>query len=236
MTKPMFSDFISQAQDIKESGQWAALNVRIEKLAADPGAGNEWYVQIYGQLCAQVFAEFFALDREFKEARYGDVSLLAWRSRNLLELSIWSHFLAKGRKNARQLYEDAGRDADDLLTVFEKWGQNHGETAEWFELIATAKTDLTNRAAADDIAGLNRRYMRVDKAAEECGLADNYKVMSKVLSKVVHPTAFLILVINDDTQIAQQRELLYGFGCLFFGAAFVVLDNLSTIGLVEPGD
>ena len=236
MATPMFSHFISNARGIKESGRWAALNDRIEELAANPGAGNEWHVQIYGQLCAQVFGEFLALDQAMNEPKYGDVSLLAWRARNIFELSIWTHFLAHSRDNARRLYEDAGRDAHELFATFEKWGQNYVDTPDWLEQIATGKTDLAERAAAEGIADIDGRYMRVDKAAEECGLGDLYKITSKLLSKFVHPTALQILGISDDAQVAKQRECFFGLGCLFFAAAFDALEKHSTMGLVNPSD
>jgi len=223
----MFSNFVAKAQDVKESGRWAALNEHIEKMAAEPGKGNGWYVQIYAQLCAQVFAEYHSLNRACEEPQYAEVSLLAWRARNLFELSIWAHYLAKGRKNARRLYEDAGRDAHELFATFEQWGKRNAEEPDWLEQIARGKTDLLDRAAQDGVEGLDARYMRVNTAAEECGLADMYKVMSKLLSKFVHPTALQILGIGDEEQVAKQRECFFGLGCLFFSEAFNALEGVD---------
>ena len=201
MAEPMFSNFVVEAHDIKESGRWAALNEHIEKMAAEPGEGNGWYVQIYAQLCAQVFAEYHSLKWVREEPQYGDVSLLAWRTRNLFELSIWAHYLAKGRKSARRLYDDAGRDAHDLFATFEQWGKRNAEAPDWLEQIASGKTELMDRAAEDGVEGLDGRYMRVDAAAEECGLAGMYKVMS--------------------------RECFFGLDCLFFLEAFNALERVD---------
>jgi superfamily II DNA or RNA helicase len=47
---PEFAKFVNDAADIKTSGRWGAMNAKIERLAARPGAGNEWYVQLLGAL------------------------------------------------------------------------------------------------------------------------------------------------------------------------------------------
>ncbi len=79
MNNPEFSRFVTDAANIKESGRWAALNERIVQMAANPGAGNEWYVQLFGQLCFQVLSEYRSLKRDYDENRSGDAALLAWR-------------------------------------------------------------------------------------------------------------------------------------------------------------
>ena len=107
---PEFSRLVDAAADISTSGRWAAVNARIEYLAANPGVDNGWYVQVLGSLCFQMFSEYLLMKRSYEEERDADSSLLAWRARNLLELSVWSIYCSKSRENARRIYEDAGRD------------------------------------------------------------------------------------------------------------------------------
>ena len=64
-------------------------------------------VQVIGGLCFCVFSEYLSLKRAYEEDRDRGSSLLAWRARNLLELSVWSIYSAKGRENARRLYRAA---------------------------------------------------------------------------------------------------------------------------------
>ena len=87
---PEFTKFVDDAANIATSGRWAAVNAGIKRLAANPGVGNEWYVQLKGSLYFQVFSEYLHLKKAYEEKQDGDVSLLAWRARNLLELSGWS--------------------------------------------------------------------------------------------------------------------------------------------------
>jgi hypothetical protein len=68
--------------------------------------------------------------------------------------------------------------------------------------------------------------MRVEDAASKCGIADHYRIMSKVLSKFVHPTALQILDVVDDSKHELQRDSFFGLGCLFFVGAFSTMENL----------
>lgn len=45
---PEFSKLIDEAADIAASGRWAAVNASIERLAANPGVDNAWWVQLFG--------------------------------------------------------------------------------------------------------------------------------------------------------------------------------------------
>jgi hypothetical protein len=112
-----FAKFVDDAANVKTSGRWDAINAKITRLATKPGVGNEWYVQLFGALCFQVFSEYHLLENAYGAGR-GNASLLAWRARNLLELSVWSRYFTKSREHARRLYEDAGRDVLDILSAF----------------------------------------------------------------------------------------------------------------------
>ena len=235
MDDPGFSQFVADAANIKESGRWAAMNEKIVCLAKNPGVGNAWQVQLLGALCFQVFSEYGRL-QDARAAERTDPSLLAWRARNLLELSVWSTYFASSRENARRLYEDAGRDAKNVLDVFEHWGQATGQPVDWLSAIADGKNELALRAASEGIASLDARYMRVEDAAGECRLKEMFKTMNKMLSKFAHPTAMQILGVADDEKQSLQRDMFYALGCCFFLGAFSTLENSVPFapGLVQP--
>ena len=94
---PEFSRLVDKAANIAASGRWAAVNERIEHRAANPGADNDQWVQQFASLCLQIFSEYVSLKRAYKE-KLDEVSLLAWRARNLLELSVWCLYCAKSRE------------------------------------------------------------------------------------------------------------------------------------------
>lgn len=235
MDDPVFSQFVADAANIKASGRWAAMNEKILCLAKNPGVGNAWQVQLLGALCFQVFSEYRCL-QDARAAEHTDPSLLAWRARNLLELSVWCTYFARSWENARRLYEDAGRDVKNVLDVFEQWGQAAGQPVDWLSAIADGKNDLLRRAASEGIESLDRRYMRVEDAAGECGLKDMFKTMNKMLSKFAHPTAMQILGMADDEKQSLQRDTFYALGCCFFLSAFSALENSVPFarGLTKP--
>jgi transposase len=131
--------------EIKTSGRWDAVTTKIKRLAANPGSGNEWYVQLFGALCYQVLSEYHLMENAYGDGRQ-NASLLAWRARNLLELSVWSRYFAKGREEARRIYEDAGRDALDIFGAFEKWGQTTVQSSDWLDPKRTCRDGLTMSA------------------------------------------------------------------------------------------
>jgi hypothetical protein len=223
MDDPDLSQFIVDAANIEQSGRWEAMNEKIVCLAKNPGVGNAWRVQLLSGLCFQVFAEYRRL-QDARAAERIDPSLVAWRARNLLELSVWSTYFATSHENARRLYEDAGNDVRDVLDNFERWGQTARQPNDWLSAIASGKKDLSRRAASEGIEKLDGRYMRIDVAASKCGLTDTFNPMNKMLSKFAHPTAMQILGIVGDEKQSLQRDWFYALGCCFFLGAFNALE------------
>ncbi|HEX3665928.1 MAG TPA: hypothetical protein VHU23_11915 [Rhizomicrobium sp.] len=222
-----FARFVADAASIKTSGRWTAMNAKIERMAASPGEGNDWYVQLFASLCFQIFSEYLALKTTYDAKQDRDASLLAWRARNLLELSVWSIYFTRTKENARRLYEDAGRDAHEIFSAFENWGQTAALSADWLTQVQIGKQDLTRRAAAEGVEELQGAYKRVDVAARDCGIGDSYRLNCKMLSKFAHPTAMQILGTPDAAKHALQRDCFFGLGCLFFTGAFNALEGVS---------
>ena len=223
---PEISRLVNQAADIAASGRWATVNARLEGLAANPGENNAWWVQLVGGLCFQNFSEYKSLKRAHENTQNGSAMLLAWRARNLLELSVWSNWCAKSRDKTRRVYEDAGRDAADILDALMKWGTKTAQLTDWLDPIATAKQDLSKRALLlDGIQSLEGNYKRVSEAAKECGIGEHFALSYKLLSKFAHPTAMQILVVPDKQQEALLRDLFFSQGCLSFTYAFNALER-----------
>lgn len=223
---PESSRLVDDAAAIASSGRWAAVNDRIETLAAHPGIDNAWWVQLFGALCWHNFSEYLLLKKAYQNRQRDDVPLLAWRGRNLLELSIWSTYCAQNRENARRVFEDAGRDARELFDAFIKWGTATTQSVDWSDRLASAKQDLSKRALDNEgIDSLDGAYKQVSDAAKECGLGDHFRIGFKFLSKFAHPTAMRILSSPDEKREDLQRDMLFSLGCLFFTGAFNALDG-----------
>ena len=108
--------------NITASGRLEALNKRIELLVENPEKDKAWWSQVFFCLWIQVSSEYLLLRSAYEEQQRKGNALIAWRTRNLLELSVWCLYCAKSKENAHRLYEDAGRDERWFYTAFTKWG------------------------------------------------------------------------------------------------------------------
>ena len=166
------------------------------------------------------------MKRAYEDTQNGTAPLLAWRARNLLELSVWSHWCAKSRDNARYVYEDAGRDVGNIFDALTKWGTETAQPTDWLDPIAAAKQDLSKRALLlGGIQSLEGAYKRVSEAAKECGIGEHFALGYKLLSKFAHPTAMQILAIPDNQMEALQRDFFFSQGCLSFTYAFNAIER-----------
>jgi hypothetical protein len=225
-TEPVseLSKWGERAESIAASGRWAAANDRIKHVCAYPPGGESWRMQVVASLCAANFAEYLALKAAHADL-HGASSLIAWRARNLLELSVWAVYCGKSVQNAQRFFTDAGRDVLGLFDAFSKWIALSGR--EWSSNVAVdrAKADLLGRAAARGIDSLDGSYKPVSAAAKEIGMGDPFLVFNKLLSKFAHPTAMQVLAGPDDKKTALQRDAFFYQGCLFFVGAFEELER-----------
>jgi hypothetical protein len=233
MNKP-FSGSVESAASVATSGRWDALNESVKQWAARGGSKDElWYGQLFAGLCFRVFSEYLALKQAYAEgSAKDDISLLSWRVRNLLELSVWANFCAKDRDSAWQFFKDLGRDANGVLNAFKKWGEATGQSPDWFQPGAEACDEPSNRAAARGVDSIDGRFTDVKKAAAEIGIGDHFNLAYKILSKLAHPTAMLILSSSEFKQM--QRTWVFGNGCLFFMGAFTALEVFARRVALAP--
>jgi hypothetical protein len=222
----IYAMFVANAAEIKTSGRWKAINARIVRMAAKPGPGNAWYVQVFGSLCSQLFAEYIHLEKAYGDQRR-DPSLIAWRARTLLELSVWCAYCTESREKAQRFYGDAGRDLFNMFQLFEEWGRLTGQPADWSAPFAMEKQEISRRAAAEGIKTLDGPYMTVSRAMKELGgpFEKFYKVANKTLSKFAHPTAMFVLGTSDEATTANQVDAFFALGCLCFTGGFNALES-----------
>ena len=222
---PDQAGFVDQAAAIAVSGRWNAVNAAITEWAARPKADDKiWYGELFAGLCFRVFYDYSALKEVYAALPPNDdIALLAWRARNLLELSVWTQYCARDQSKARQFFEDLGRDASDLLKAFHRWGEATNQSPEWFQHGAEARDRLTAAANSRGVASIDGRFTGVAAAAEEIGMSHHFSLMNKLLSKFAHPTTMLILGNPESRRL--EKDLAFANGCLFFVGAFTALEE-----------
>src|ERR1700722_9166601 len=221
MEENAFNKVVADAAQIYSSGAMNAFATAIKELG-DAGGPHGWYIELLAGLGDTANTEFTLLTNAYEGKE--ETPLLAWRARNLLELCTWSMYSEAKKENARRLYEDAGRDEQDIYDLFHAWGTKTDQDASFLDPLAKAKVDLAARAAAEGIGTLEGPYKRIAAAANESGNRD-FKVGYKLLSKFAHPTALRIMGVPSEQQTTAQREQFFGMGCLYFAGAFHALDN-----------
>ncbi len=84
--------------------------------------------------------------------------------------------------------------------------------------------------------GLNRgvpsidgKFTSVAEAARELGIATQFSLMNKLLSKFAHPTAMLTLANSES--IEPLKESVFANGCLLFVGAFTALEEMAKAGV-----
>lgn len=225
--------FIAQAEEIKTSGRWKALNDNIRCLADNHNGHEEWQVQVLASLCAQNFSGYIAMKKAYEDSG-SEPSLIAWRARNLLEISIWSLYCAQNKENTRIFYEDAGRDVVGIYDAFTKWGKATSQNNDWLDPIEGAKQDISQRAASEGIESLEGGYKQVRDAASACNVGDHFKISYKLLSKFAHPTAMLIIAPPDYEKEKLQKDIFYNDGCMSFVNAFGALEGVLSVLVEHP--
>ncbi len=221
---PEITQSVDYAASIATSGRWTALNKQIIYYSGTPEAGGHWHFPLFSKLVFRVFHEYSALKTAYYEPKTDDLSLIAWRARNLLELRIWTVFFCRDEQSARRIYTDAGRDALDMVKAMVKWGKDTAQPDDWAGMFDDADSLLNERAALVGIDGLDGSYKAVSAAAKECGLEAEHALQFKLLSKFAHPTAMQIMGEMDDGA-EQFRDLFFSRGCAVFSLTFDRLES-----------
>ena len=202
-------EFQHQAAAIAASGRWEKVNVAIRTWCEAPIPSDQrWWGQLLTGLCSRIFYEYLALKRANEQRNASNEALLAWRARNLLELSVWAHFCIK-KDDARRFFDDAGKDTNEIISAFEKWGKSMNSEPTWFEPARHARSELRERALGRGVSSIDGTYIKVSRAADEIGIKDHFDVSWKLLSKFAHPTAMTILAPQDESKAMHRCDLLF---------------------------
>jgi hypothetical protein len=162
------------------------------------------------------------------------IQQIAWATRNLLELSVWSEYCAKSSDNADRFSTDALRDGIGMFqameSLFSLAPNNSTTLATSKAQIAAAKQQLAVTARMIGISKLDHRYKDVRKVVRELGGSRSaaYKHGTALLSKFVHPTALIVTTVLDP---APMKLLIQGFFEIAVGFANGILNEIARASL-----
>lgn len=175
-----------------------------------------------------------SLSREYNNLNVGyskDGRLLAWACRNLLEISICTEWALKSSINARAIADDQIIDVLEILESFKEWlaaGDSCGTTPVLDQTIKMMKEAKAQAGVT------SAKYIRTEDMARSLNRRDEYRHLSKVSSKLVHPTAYSLFGVNGESELL-MKPYLYRAGTFNFASAFKAIRNhIEQFGSVPP--
>lgn len=151
-----------------------------------------------------------------RSKRRGDIAVVAWLTRNLVELRVWVEYCAMSDDNALEFCDDAVRDLIELNRKIPG-------------LDATTRAELDAAQAALPSSKATHKFKDVKEAASEAGLDQFYRTNFKSLSKFAHPTALSVMATPEDAGAHGMRTELVKVGLAIANEALEKLET-SFIG------
>lgn len=154
------------------------------------------------------------LKRGLKER---DISYISWATRNLLELLVWSRYCAFSKQNTLRFYQDSVRDLAGTMAAFRELAQYGSETvgAQNLEIVEETETKTMHLAARFGVIPLDVGFLPVATAATEIGMDVDYRKANKILSKLVHPTAYMVCTSVGDGLSGSACEHFFMTGVVY---------------------
>jgi hypothetical protein len=156
-------------------------------------------------------ANYTALRRAFAD---DEQSQLSWACRNLLELAVFAKYVIKSKANLQEFAADRLIDGLQIAESLKALELHLNPSLKSSALDAVIQRFNAQKQKEKIIRS---RYLRVEDLAEVVNLAEEYKIVNRLCSKMIHPTAWALL--TDDlgpARFPEGREILYGTGATYF--------------------
>jgi hypothetical protein len=161
--------------------------------------------------------------REYQHLKLGyeeDTTLEAWACRNLLELDIYVKYVLISEANAKRFIGDITIDGIELFESMKTWVAYYEPTIKTPALDETLRLAY-ERKTSEGVA--EKTHLEVRDLAEEVRMTADYRHTNRLCSKLVHPTAWSVLSMNDEGEYAAFRPMLFNTGVRYG------LDGFNTI-------
>ncbi|MBL4830155.1 MAG: hypothetical protein JKY55_09775 [Aliivibrio sp.] len=210
-------DLINEAVSVSTSSRHEDLNKKVVEFCQKASDENYWLEKVFSGLAYRNFHDFLKLKKLIAKNEDDDLPVIAYYSRNLLEVGIWTAFCFQSAENAHIFYSDVGRDGDDLLKKNLEMGIDKESTI-------TARAELKQNAAKQNVHDIEQRFTSVHKAAKEVGLEKLFLCANKQLSKFAHPTALQIISPRSGQEAQDLAKSFYTQASVQFCQSIYILE------------
>jgi hypothetical protein len=186
-----------------------------------------WFKDILMCLLSALLREYRSLTVGFENC----TPLLAWACRNMLELDICTKYVLLKGSNAKDFGDDLLIDGVEIFSSFRDWQKSHAPTSltpELDQTIANFKSGMAKQGVA------RNKHLRAQTMAAKVGMGVEFQHVNKWTSKLVHPTAFSVLVPQHEGELELLKPILFGAGVRFGVEAFNEIREYVDKNRAEP--
>jgi hypothetical protein len=178
--------------------------------AARPTQPADWPTAVlYG-----VRTSFIRSFRHLYDAHLNhDIPLASWASRCLLELSVWNRYVLTSQDNAKRFYDDTMADRGEAIRSLPKDLSDAPdiEAAERYRTVAAEQWPFFDEQLRIFAESGISKHLDIRDVAKLVGLERRYTMLYRILSKLVHATAYSVIEI-DNENAEEITGLLLDFG------------------------
>jgi hypothetical protein len=208
-------------------GAQADLKALHEYLNGEP-ANTPWFFNSITALLRAAGREYHYLNIGYQKTG----RVLSWAARNLLEIDIFTEYTLKSEENAKRFSEDQIIDALDIFNSFKAWIAS-GEPNVATPLLDLTIADIEHTKAQQGIT--RTKYLRTEDIADSLNRLHEYKHFSKVASKLIHPTAWSLFAVQEESELLMLKPYLYRAGTFHFMATYKAIRNhVQALGTEPP--
>lgn len=181
---------LSDTDAFREAQRQRAIAL-LDKLKYEGSVLENWHSDLLNHLAGEL--GFGHLRMAFLPHDWQSVPVIAFGARGLLELWVWAAYCTASTEHARKFYDDKFRDGMDFYDALERLLSLFSDCPNLAEQIEQAKANMDSLAASVGSDAPTEMYTQVAEAAKAVGLADFYRNANKLLSKLAHPSAMMVL-------------------------------------------
>jgi hypothetical protein len=161
-----------------------------------------------------------------------NVQYVALQCRNLLELAVWTEFCCTSPANAELFKQDAVRDAKGIIRASQQLFAVGTQLPPEIRLVENQRPAILARFPHFD--PLETKFKRVSDVAREIDPlgGEAFASLNTLLSKFIHPTAFVVKSIIKPDSASEFTQSLFVFGT---GLAMSVVTDIAKVAPTITG-
>ncbi len=167
-----------------------------------------WFCNLLVSLINSVLLEYHYLKIGYEKR----TMVLAWACRNLLELDVFTKYVLVSEANARRFIGDRLIDGNDIFTslrMLQLHLNPNSDVTLIDQTVAAAKTQMATEGITAS------KYLATSSLAKAVGMKEDYACMNRVCSKLVHPTAWSVLTMNNEGEFGRFRQIFFQSGATY---------------------